>query len=144
MIPNFRAFNKKTKKMYGVDGFKASERKIYRCSLADDEFRPGYMETIHFVEDNLDDYILMQSTDLEDKNGIEIFEDDVVKLKYTIASDLEFFRVTRFRGGSWRIDNRRRGSELWLRNKDCEVCGNVYQNPDLMDIIQETLESVKE
>ncbi|WP_227874486.1 YopX family protein, partial [Streptococcus pyogenes] len=70
MIPKFRAFNKKTKKMYSIDGFKSSERKIYRCSLADDEFRSGRLETFHFVEDNLDDYILMQSTGLKDKNGI--------------------------------------------------------------------------
>lgn len=59
MIPNFRAFNQKIQKMYGVDGFKSSERKIYRCSLAGDEFRSGRLETFHFVEDNLDDYILI-------------------------------------------------------------------------------------
>ncbi|HES3018216.1 TPA: hypothetical protein VN104_000781 [Streptococcus pyogenes] len=53
MIPKFRAFNKKTQKMYSIDGFKSSERKIYRCSLADDEFRSGRLETFHFVEDNL-------------------------------------------------------------------------------------------
>ncbi|MFP7775548.1 YopX family protein [Streptococcus dysgalactiae] len=133
MIPNFRGFNKKTKKMYSVEGFKAIERKIYRCSLADDEFRQGHMETIHFVEDNLDDYILIQSTGLKDKNGVEIFDGDIVKLQYTIASDFEFFRVTRFRGGAWRIDNRRRGSELWLRNEDCEVIGNVWENPELLE-----------
>ncbi|EZM93494.1 hypothetical protein Z307_01374, partial [Streptococcus pyogenes ABC020005773] len=34
MIPKFRAFNKKIQKMYSIDGFKSSERKIYRCSLA--------------------------------------------------------------------------------------------------------------
>ncbi|HEP6170907.1 TPA: hypothetical protein VC680_001824, partial [Streptococcus pyogenes ABC020031035] len=75
----------------------------------------GRLETFHFVEDNLDDYILRQSTGLFDKNGVEIFEGDVVKLQYTITSDLEFFKVNQFRGGSWRIDNRRRGSDLWLR-----------------------------
>ncbi|HEP7688959.1 TPA: hypothetical protein VDI54_000647, partial [Streptococcus pyogenes] len=53
-----------------IDGFKSSERKIYRCSLADDEFRSGRLETFHFVEDNLDDYILRQSTGLFDKNGV--------------------------------------------------------------------------
>ncbi|HEP1530101.1 TPA: hypothetical protein VB536_001625 [Streptococcus pyogenes] len=137
MIPNFRAFNQKIQKMYGVDGFKSSERKIYRCSLADDEFRSGRLETFHFVEDNLDDYILMQSTGLFDKNGVEIFEGDVVKLQYTITSDLEFFKVNQFRGGSWRIDNRRRGSDLWLRNEDCEVVGNIYENQDLIESVEE-------
>lgn len=123
--------------MYSIDGFKASERKIYRCSLADDEFRSGRLETFHFVEDNLDDYILMQSTGLKDKNGVEIFEDDVVKLKYTIANDLEFFKVNQFRGGAWRIDNSRRGSGLWLRNEDCEVIGNIHENPELLESVEE-------
>ncbi|HFU3705158.1 TPA: YopX family protein [Streptococcus suis] len=77
--------------------------------------------------------IVMQSTELFDKNGKEIFEGDVVKLRYTISSDYEFFKVTRFRGGSWRIDNRRRGCELWLRNEECEIIGNIYENPELVE-----------
>ncbi len=137
MIPNFRAFNKETKKMYGVDGFELSVRKIYRCSLAYDEFRPGHMETFHFVEDNLDNYILMQSTGMFDKNGVEIFKDDIIKLRYTITSDFELFKVNQFRGGSWRIDNRRRGTELWLRNEDCVVVGNIYQNSELLESVDE-------
>ncbi|HEO6358200.1 YopX family protein [Streptococcus agalactiae] len=136
MIPNFRAFNKETKKMYGVDGFELSVRKIYRCSLADDEFRCGRLETFHFVEDNFDDYILMQSTGMFDKNGVEIFKDDIVKLRYTITSDFELFKANQFRGGSWRIDNRRRGTELWLRNEDCVVIGNIYQNSELLERIE--------
>ncbi|RRA87677.1 YopX family protein [Streptococcus agalactiae] len=137
MRRNFRVFNKKTKKMYSVDGFKSSERKIYRCSLADDEFRCGRLETFHFVEDNLDDYILMQSTGMLDKNGVEIFDGDIVKLRYTISSDFKLFKVNQFRGGSWRIDNRRRGSDLWLRNEDCEVIGNIHENPELLESVNE-------
>ncbi|HFE0897702.1 TPA: YopX family protein [Streptococcus agalactiae] len=137
MIQKFRAFNKETQKMYGIDGFKSSVRKIYRCSLAYDEFRPGHMETFHFVEDNLDNYILMQSTGMFDKNDVEIFEGDIVKLRYTITSDFELFKVNQFRGGSWRIDNRRRGSELWLRKEVCEVVGNIYENPELLENVGE-------
>ncbi|HEQ4318712.1 TPA: YopX family protein, partial [Streptococcus pyogenes] len=48
-----------------------------------------------------------------------------------------FFKVNQFRGGSWRIDNRRRGSDLWLRNEDCEVIGNIYQNSDLIESVEE-------
>ncbi|HEM6286412.1 TPA: hypothetical protein U2C81_002329, partial [Streptococcus suis] len=84
-----------------------------------------------------DGAVLMQSTGLFDVNGKEIFEGDVVKLKYTVLSDYEFFKVTRFRGGSWRIDNRQRGSELWLRNEDCEVIGNIYENPELVEVTNE-------
>ncbi|OTG53312.1 hypothetical protein B7933_04680 [Streptococcus agalactiae] len=123
--------------MYSIDGFKSSERKIYRCSLADDEFRCGRLETFHFVEDNLDDYILMQSTGMLDKTGVEIFDGDIVKLRYTISSDFKLFKVNQFRGGSWRIDNRRRGSDLWLRNEDCEVIGNIHENPELLESVNE-------
>lgn len=54
----FRAVHKKSKKSYIIDGFRLSSRKIYRCSLADEDFRPNHMETVHFIEDNLDDYEL--------------------------------------------------------------------------------------
>lgn len=83
------------------------------------------------------DYTLMQSTGLFDKNGVKIFDGDIVKLQYTIASDFELFEVRQFRGGMWRIDNRRRGSDLWLRNEDCEVIGNIHENPELLESVEE-------
>ncbi|HEQ2842145.1 TPA: YopX family protein [Streptococcus pyogenes] len=134
MIPKFRAFNKKTKKMYSIDGFKSSERKIYRCSLANDEFRSGRLETFHFVEDNLDDYILMQSTGLKDKNGIEVFDGDIMFYEqdcyqYTLVKyDKDKLAFVLYDGCE------RLYHELW---EPGEVIGNIYENPKLLESVEE-------
>ncbi|HFI0448292.1 TPA: YopX family protein [Streptococcus suis] len=127
MIPKFRAWYKKnTLPMLCVSLISFDQKFI--DAYIDKEFKAETEMSF-----DLDDVILMQSTGLFDVNGKEVFEGDVVKLRYTISSDYEFFKVTRFRGGSWRIDNRRRGCELWLRNEDCEIIGNIYENPELME-----------
>ncbi|HEO6612219.1 YopX family protein [Streptococcus agalactiae] len=97
-----------------------------------------YLDWRDFEDGNTYDLaVLMQSTGLKDKNGVEIFDGDIVKLRYTISSDFKLFKVNQFRGGSWRIDNRRRGSDLWLRNEDCEVIGNIHENPELLESVNE-------
>lgn len=121
MIPKFRAW---------LDHDMYDEPIIYNGKF--------YLGWRDFEEGNTYDLaVLMQSTGLFDKNGVEIFEGDVVKLQYTITSDFELFEVRQFRGGMWRIDNRRRGSDLWLRNEDCEVIGNIYENPELLESVEE-------
>lgn len=129
MIPKFRAFNKKIQKMYSIDGFKSSERKIYRCSLADDEFRSGCLETFHFVEDNLDDYILMQSTGLKDKNGVEIFEGDVVE--YDDGEYLFAGKVVKTVFGtyvkSYSFFSFEDFSDENTMTADVEIIGNIYE-----------------
>lgn len=122
----FRAWDKKTKTMYEVKSIVFTLQSMLCVNK-----KAVYPERTLYLDD--DDTILMQYTGLKDKNGVEIFEGDVVKLQYTIASDFELFEVHQFRGGMWRIDNRRRGSELWLRNEDCEVIGNIYEHPHLLE-----------
>ncbi|AAL97105.1 TPA: hypothetical protein VLL37_001459 [Streptococcus pyogenes] len=146
MIPKYRAFNKKTKKMYGVDGFRAFERKIYRCSLADDEFRHGHMETIHFVEDSLDDYILMQSTGLFDENGEETFEGDIVMTtRFKIRADeiggcyeyeKDYKGIVKLLEGSWVIDTGKDAVNLWTEIEENIVIGNSYENPELLERLE--------
>ncbi|HEN2939108.1 TPA: hypothetical protein U4V13_001235 [Streptococcus agalactiae] len=138
MIPNFRAFNKETKKMYGVDGFELSVRKIYRCSLADDEFRCGRLETFHFVEDNFDDYILMQSTGMFDKNGVEIFDGDIVLTTRLIDYTYKNFKgVVKMLEGRWLIDTGKDAVSLWTEVDENEAIGNIYQNSELLESVEE-------
>ncbi|HGI2193870.1 TPA: YopX family protein [Streptococcus agalactiae] len=138
MIPNFRAFNKETKKMYGVDGFELSVRKIYRCSLADNEFRCGRLETFHFVEDNFDDYILMQSTGMFDKNGVEIFDGDIVLTTRLIDYTYKNFKgVVKMLEGRWLIDTGKDAVGLWTEVDENEAIGNIYQNSELLESVEE-------
>ncbi|ALB15150.1 TPA: hypothetical protein U3L52_001899 [Streptococcus agalactiae] len=126
MIPKFRAWSKKFKRMYEV-------------TLIDYENGDVGLKDDHggVAIGDIKQLILMQSTGMFDKNGVEIFKDDIVKLRYTITSDFELFKVNQFRGGSWRIDNIRRGTELWLRKEVCEAIGNIYQNSELLESVEE-------
>ena len=77
--------------------------------------------------------ILMQSTGLKDKNGVEIFEGDIVKMSKDVYSEPTYYEVVRHRGGAYRLESKQHGCELWLRHTDCEVVGNIYANPELLE-----------
>ena len=82
---------------------------------------------------NGEDVILMQSTGLKDKNGKEIFEGDIVKMAKDVYSDPTYYEVIRHRGGAYRLESNQHGCELWLRHTNCEVIGNIYENPELLE-----------
>lgn len=122
MIPRFRAWLKKDKEMIEV-------------------------EEIHFYNGEFDfigdaitwmcksnDCVLMQSTGFKDKNGKEIFEGDIVKMAKNVYSELTYYEVVRYRGGAYRLESKRHGCELWLRHTDCEIAGNIWENPELLEV----------
>lgn len=80
------------------------------------------------------DLSLMQSTGLADINGKEIFEGDVVKMAKNVYSEPTYYEVVRHRGGAYRLESKQYGCELWLRHTDCEIAGNIYENPDLLEV----------
>ena len=106
----------------------------------------NYIDHISWLEDELycigdgitymvsaEDLVLMQSTGLVDKNGKEIFEGDIVKMSKDVYSEPTYYEVVRHRGGAYRLESKQHGCELWLRHTDCEVVGNIYENPELLE-----------
>ena len=83
---------------------------------------------------DFDEIELMQSTDMVDRNGNIIFEGDIVKMAKDVYSEPTYYEVVRHRGGAYRLESKQHGCELWLRHTDCEVVGNVYENPELLEV----------
>ena len=101
----------------------------------------GYDYLINF---NGDDGEIMRNAGIKDKNGIEIYEGDIIQfvgdgckangvVKYGIRRFHNEFNEKNELG--FYVDW---SSELWWRRdlvfwiRKCEVIGNIYENPELM------------
>ena len=127
VLLRFRAWNKATKEMYEADDI------VY----IDFEENQICVKTLFFERASrydFDDCVLMQSTGLTDKNGKEIFEGDVVKMAKNVYSEPTYYEVVRHRGGAYRLESKQYGCELWLRHTDCEIAGDIYKNPELLEV----------
>ena len=115
----FRAYSKRTKKMYNVLAIFFYQKVVKLSKTCG--------SGISFLE-QLDDVVLMQYTGLKDKNGNEIFEGDIVS----------YFRnelaVIVYRDGGVDIRSLSWGDcePLQRRSGEIEVIGNIYQNKELI------------
>ena len=133
VVPKFRAWIKTEKRMIETDDLLCIDYENEMVMTQQVYFEnglPDYRDLDNFVFEEIE---LMQSTGLKDKNGVEIFEGDIVKMAKDVYSEPTYYEVVRHRGGAYRLESKQHGCELWLRNADCEVVGNVYENKELLD-----------
>lgn len=126
MIPKFRVYDELLKEMYEVSSIEFDTGKIFYKAYGIDWYWNK-------------DAILMQSTGLKDKNGVEIFEGDVVKNLVDNGFDyVDGFGVVRFQQGGFVIDYNNLDTEFeWLYyaqdEGEIEIIGSIYENPELLE-----------
>jgi len=120
MIPKFRAWSKVEKIMSDV-------KKIDFCN--------GEIDARSFEETEIEEVVLMQSTGLFDKNGKEIFEGDALK-NNDYPNQTFICKHSRLQA-SFQAEslNGLLTLSLWKdEERDWQVLGNIYENPELLDV----------
>ncbi|HHA4118573.1 TPA: YopX family protein [Enterococcus faecium] len=85
-----------------------------------------------------DKYVLMQSTGLKDKNGVGIFEGDVVitskgAIGYVAYLQQEAGFVVVLKKSDYRLGHRNTGESYDVATAH-EVIGNIYENSELLEV----------
>ncbi|EIT2383367.1 hypothetical protein L1U14_000339 [Enterococcus faecalis] len=128
MIPKFRAYSVEENVMYYPD-----EDKNVEWTIDDDTgFIAPLINLGNGMWGMIDKYVLMQSTGLKDKNGVEIFEGDILNYGDYKNSHEVIFRHGCFWGHA--IGEKEQiGIGLFNALEDLEVIGNIYENPELLE-----------
>lgn len=121
MVPKFRAFLTETKTIHDVLQIDLSRSMV---SLKIENASEWYW----FKE-----VVLMQSTGLKDKNGVEIFEGDVLTSNVQPCKMVnpikDGYGVVRFENGMFKLG----AISLVTFISKMEVIGNIYENPNLLE-----------
>ena len=131
MKPRYRAWMKSLKWMCDVTNISFDSKFVDICQQGDTE---RYTE----MSVEFDEITLMQSTGLFDRNGKEIFEGDIldyrgrkalVRWHGSYASFIyRFVDELQNRNTEWK--------PLYLTYMKCEIIGNIYENPELLEDIK--------
>ena len=122
--PKFRCFDKDTKTMHEVVAIDFRDCRVYYEAYG----------LRNYWNKNT---VIMQSTGLHDKNGVEIFEGDIVEIIYdgesfigVVVYDLE---ETDFKATNGN-DNYGNNFQYLTVGESIKVIGNVHQHPELLEV----------
>lgn len=131
MIPKFRAYDSGSlRHMYQPEEVMVCDSNIW---INDED-----SDTNEWIVNN--DLNLMQSTGLKDKEGTEVFEGDI--LHHQIQTEYTFIVKYDKDKGRWYGDGLSRTYRIDITKEFLpyyKVIGNIYENPELLEVGNEML-----
>lgn len=133
MVPKFRVYETDRKAMHYTD------KDLVVC-FSDNGVDVIDHTTFSSSCMDIDNFVLMQSTGLKDKNGLEIFEGDVLKV-FIFDGKGPHAKVI-FKNGMFGIEDDMFGYgydkglytlDQIISIRDAEVIGNIYEHPHLLE-----------
>ncbi|MGH1804809.1 YopX family protein [Enterococcus gallinarum] len=120
MVTKFRAWDKETQSL--------------RCVLVIDWLNDLLDLDSGLIERQFDEVELMQSTGLKDKNGVEVFQGDIVRCTRGCPHEVVWLQeyAGMYVGGmpAWYLSGL---SEGYAWTGEEEIIGNIYENPELLE-----------
>lgn len=124
-----------------------SDNKVFEVmslGIAEEEIMSWDEEESNILHIPFDEIELMQYIGLQDKNGVEIYEGDILEFRANpFNRKRDLFQVV-FKDGGFRDEwnnyigqylppdiRNKQGGRVRL-NEACEVVGNIYENPELL------------
>jgi uncharacterized phage protein (TIGR01671 family) len=112
----FRAWDIKNKKMIKSYAHVSKAGQFYTAWTSNDSDR---------------EYIPMQSTGLKDKNGVDIYEGDIVRISENHIEVVKWVDESNWMADKCPVNG-------WVNHESIykfkpEVIGNIYENPELLD-----------
>ena len=144
MIPKFRVFDKKYKKIMKVNEINFEKSSVWIESDSGDH------ENRHTLTRGFDEVILMQSTGLHDNNGVEVFEGDLIHYTYdgfdwyvpviyregrfeVYHGTLSTIPASKIPSGKYATNIGNSIRMYRVEFTDMYVAGNIYENPELLE-----------
>lgn len=117
-VVKFRAWDKEIEKIYPVLEIDFVEEWVSMYSK---------MTGRHY--NWLNNLVLMQYTGLQDKNGVEIYEGDIVRKSNGAIGQVVYLKAT----ASYKLYNNGQIFDIFEADaRYLEVIGNIYENPELL------------